>query len=174
MAGEELLRSGDAGEEERDICEVAEHDDREQRCTSAIDPPAQHAVQQFDGERGRRCATVKTEAELAVRRSRPQRNVGSVRCDIENQVRNDSNGDGPTESASSETAFEDPLARLERAFIDEFLAARGTTLSTVGERPPAERQDLLTQAARYAAGRLAEIDARAAYLHEIHGGSEKG
>jgi hypothetical protein len=74
----------------------------------------------------------------------------------------------------AETALEDPQARLERALIDEFLKARGCTLSTVGQKPAAERQALLTQATRYAAGRLAEIDARAVYLQQIHGGSEKG
>ena len=74
----------------------------------------------------------------------------------------------------AETEVEDPQAPLERALIDEFLKARGCTLSTVGQKPAGERQALLTQATQYAAGRLAEIDARAAYVHQIHGGAEKG
>ena len=74
----------------------------------------------------------------------------------------------------AKTALEDPNARLERALIDEFLKARGCTLSTVGQKPLGERQALLTQATQYAAGRLAEIDARASYVHQVHGGSEKG
>jgi hypothetical protein len=74
----------------------------------------------------------------------------------------------------AETALEDPQAHLERALIDEFLKARGCTLSTLGQKPVGERQVLLTQATQYAAGRLAEIDARAAYLQQVHGGSEKG
>lgn len=74
----------------------------------------------------------------------------------------------------AETTLDDPQGRLERALIDEFLSTRGCTLSTVGQKPLAERDALLTEATQYAAGRLAEIDARAAYLHEIHGGSEKG
>jgi hypothetical protein len=74
----------------------------------------------------------------------------------------------------AETAIEDPQGRLERALIDEFLKARGCTLATVGQKPPGEREVLLTQATQYADGRLAEIDARAAYLQQIHGGSEKG
>jgi hypothetical protein len=73
----------------------------------------------------------------------------------------------------AETALEDPLARLERALIDEFLIARGCTLATISQKPPDERQALLREAARYAAGRLAEIDARAAYVHEIHGGAPR-
>jgi len=72
----------------------------------------------------------------------------------------------------AETALEDPQARLERALIDEFLRARGCSLSTVDQKPIAEREALLRQAAGYAAGRLAEIDARAAYIGQIHGGTE--
>lgn len=74
----------------------------------------------------------------------------------------------------AETALQDPQAHLERALIDEYLASRGCTLSTVGQRPAAERDALLVQATRYAAGRLAEIDARAAYVHQIHSGRELG
>ena len=73
----------------------------------------------------------------------------------------------------AEAPLEDPQAGLERAFVDEFLKARGCSLSTVGQKPIAERQALLTQATQYALGRLAEIDARAAYLQQIHGGAEK-
>lgn len=73
----------------------------------------------------------------------------------------------------AETALEDPQGHLERALIDEFLNARGCTLSTVDQRPAAEQQALLAQATSYAVGRLAEIDARAAYLQQIHGGLDR-
>ena len=73
----------------------------------------------------------------------------------------------------AETALEDPEARLERALIEEFLQARGYSLAMVNFRSPAEHQGLLAQAAQYAAVRLAEIDARAAYIHQIHGGVER-
>ena len=73
----------------------------------------------------------------------------------------------------AETALEDPEARLERALIEEFLQARGYSLATVNFRSPAEHRTLLAQAAQYAAVRLAEIDARAAYIHQIHGGVER-
>lgn len=74
----------------------------------------------------------------------------------------------------AESPLEDPQARLERSLIDEFLKARGCTLSTVGQKSVTERHALLTQATQYAVERLAEIDARAAYLHQLHGGTEKG
>ena len=68
----------------------------------------------------------------------------------------------------AETSLEDPQAHLERALIDEYLQERGLSLQTVSQRPDAERRALLKQASQYALGRLAEIDARAAYVHEIH------
>lgn len=74
----------------------------------------------------------------------------------------------------AETVLEDPQAPLERELIDEFLKARGSSLATIGQKPGAERHALLTQATQYALGRLAEIEARAAYLQQIHGGTEKG
>ena len=69
----------------------------------------------------------------------------------------------------AETSLEDPQARLERALIDQFLMERGSSLATVGGQPQAEQKRLMTQASLYAAGRLAENDARAAYLHDLHG-----
>jgi hypothetical protein len=71
----------------------------------------------------------------------------------------------------AEAELEDPQARLERTFLEEYLTARGRSLSTVSMSAPGDRQ-LLRQAAEYAAVRLAEIDARAAYIHQIHGGTE--
>ena len=68
----------------------------------------------------------------------------------------------------AEMSIEDPEAGLERAFIEEYLQERGCSLSTIGNRPAAEQRLLLTQASQYALGRLAEIDARASYVHQIH------
>ena len=70
----------------------------------------------------------------------------------------------------AETPLEDPQAQLERALIDEFLQRHGCSLATVNLKPPDEREELLRQASLYAVIRLAEIDARAAYVHELHGG----
>ena len=75
--------------------------------------------------------------------------------------------------ARAETALEDPQARLERALIEEFLQSRGQSLATVSFTASPEQQALLVQAARYADVRLAEIDARAAYIHQIHGGTTR-
>ena len=68
----------------------------------------------------------------------------------------------------AESSLEDPQARLERALIEEYLQERGCSLATMNSKPAGEQRALLGEASRYAAGRLAEIDARAAYIHEIH------
>jgi hypothetical protein len=64
--------------------------------------------------------------------------------------------------------MEDPHAALERAFIDEFLRARGHTLRSLTELPPAEVAALLRAAVAHATLRLSEIEARAHYIAELH------
>lgn len=71
-------------------------------------------------------------------------------------------------SERAEKPLEDPTAPLERALMEQYLQERGASLSTIELKPPDERRKLLIEAARYAAGRLAEIDARAAYVQEFH------
>ena len=68
----------------------------------------------------------------------------------------------------AETPLDDPQARLERALISEYLSTRGCDLGTIDLKPPAERRELMRQASQYAAVRLAEIDARAAYVEDLH------
>jgi hypothetical protein len=65
--------------------------------------------------------------------------------------------------------IEDHTAHLERALIDEFIRMRGHDPARLGELPAAERDMLLKQASLHAASRLAEVEARAHYVHEIHG-----
>ena len=63
---------------------------------------------------------------------------------------------------------EDPEAPLENAFIDEYLRSRGHDLESVRALPPAEADRLLTEASVYAASKLAEVESRAHFVHEIH------
>jgi hypothetical protein len=70
----------------------------------------------------------------------------------------------------AEMPLDDPQARLERALISEYLSMHGCDLGTLDLKPVGERRELLKQASLYAAVRLAEIDARAAYVHELHVG----
>jgi hypothetical protein len=64
---------------------------------------------------------------------------------------------------------ENPEARLERALIDEFLRTRGHDSMSVNRLPERERKRLLQDASIHAGGRLAEMEARARFVHELHG-----
>jgi len=64
--------------------------------------------------------------------------------------------------------MEDPGAQLERAFIDEYLRMHGHDPDVVRTLPEAHVIKLLEAASIYAAGRLAELEAKAHYVHEIH------
>lgn len=64
--------------------------------------------------------------------------------------------------------MEDPKGHLEQAFIDEYLRRHGHEPQEVRLLPPDESKALLEAASVYAAGKLAEFEARAQYVHDIH------
>lgn len=64
--------------------------------------------------------------------------------------------------------LEDPESLLERAFIEEFLRARGHDPHGLDTLPEDQRMHLLQAASVYAAGKLAEVEARAHFVREIH------
>lgn len=66
-------------------------------------------------------------------------------------------------------AIEDPEGQLEKTLIEEFLRERGLDSSTLHALPEDEAKRVLTDASVYAAGKLAEVEARAHFVHEIHG-----
>ena len=74
-----------------------------------------------------------------------------------------------TAKDSDARAMEDPEGQLERALIDEFLRARGLDAGAVRAMPEAEAKRVLTEASMYAGAKLAEVEARAHYVHKIHG-----
>jgi hypothetical protein len=65
-------------------------------------------------------------------------------------------------------AMEDPGGPLEKALIEEFLRARGLDSSALHALPEHEAKRVLTEASVYAAAKLAEVEARAHFVHEIH------
>ncbi|HEY3093789.1 MAG TPA: hypothetical protein VGJ52_11850 [Vicinamibacterales bacterium] len=67
------------------------------------------------------------------------------------------------------TPLEEPQARLELAFIEEFLRSLGYEPAEVRRRTDPTALRLLTQASTYAATRLTEVESRARYIHDIHG-----
>ena len=65
--------------------------------------------------------------------------------------------------------LEDPTAHLEQAFIDEFIRLRGHDPARLRDLAADERHDLLKHAVAYASAKLAEVESRAHYVHELHG-----
>lgn len=61
-----------------------------------------------------------------------------------------------------------PLGQLERSFIDEFVRSRGHDPQRLGDLPDGARDELLKQASIYASSRMAEVESRSHYVHEIH------
>lgn len=71
-----------------------------------------------------------------------------------------------------EPPMDAPLGRLEQSFIEEFLRSRGHDPHRMHELPEARASALLKEASMYAAAKLTEVEARARYLHDIHGTRE--
>jgi hypothetical protein len=66
-------------------------------------------------------------------------------------------------------AMEDQTAHLERALMEQFIRARGYDPAKLGELPTDERERLQKEASAHAAGKLAEVESRAHFIHELHG-----
>ena len=64
--------------------------------------------------------------------------------------------------------MEDPDARLERAFEEEYIRSRGHDPAGLAALKPEERTRLQRGASAYASERLAEVRARAHYVNELH------
>ena len=74
-----------------------------------------------------------------------------------------------TAKDSDARAMEDPEGQLESALVEEFLRARGLDSSALHALPGDEAKRALTEASVYASTNLAEVKARAHFIHEIHG-----
>jgi hypothetical protein len=75
-----------------------------------------------------------------------------------------------TDTENSPTG--DPNAALERAMIEEFIRARGYDPARLQDLPEDVRCRIQRDASTHAAARLAEMEARAHYIHELHGDKE--
>ena len=65
--------------------------------------------------------------------------------------------------------IEDQTAHLELALIDEFIRLSGYDPARLRDLAAGERDDLLRHATAYASAKLAEVESRAHYVHELHG-----
>ena len=65
--------------------------------------------------------------------------------------------------------LEDRTAHLELALIEQFIRARGIDPASLHDLPTDERERLQRDAEAYAALKLAEMESRAHYVHDLHG-----
>ena len=63
---------------------------------------------------------------------------------------------------------EGPQSALERKYIQEYLNSKGFNLEKLGELPKEEQQNLMREASKYASLKLAEVESRAKFRHDIH------
>ncbi|MGB7095583.1 MAG: hypothetical protein WBD62_13145 [Anaerolineales bacterium] len=64
---------------------------------------------------------------------------------------------------------EGPQSKLERNYIQEYLHSQGVNLESLGNLPKDEQQHLMRAASQYASLKLAEVESRAKFRHDIHG-----
>lgn len=74
-----------------------------------------------------------------------------------------------SDQASNPRPIQDPEGPLEQALIAEYLRTRGHDSRSVERLPEPERRQLLQEASTYAAAKLTEVEARARFVHELHG-----
>jgi hypothetical protein len=68
----------------------------------------------------------------------------------------------------SHDAAEGPQSALERKYIQEYLQSQGASLEGLGKLPQDEQQRLMREASKYASLKLAEVESRAKFRHDIH------
>jgi hypothetical protein len=77
----------------------------------------------------------------------------------------------PHEPAAS--PLHDPKAELERALRAEYLRDHGHDEASLKLLSNEAKLEILRQASIYVAAKLAEVDARSTYVHDIHGASSR-
>lgn len=65
--------------------------------------------------------------------------------------------------------MQDPLDKLERMYMDEFLRSRGLTWASVNALTEEARKKIMTEASTYVSVKLAEVEGRAHISDELHG-----
>lgn len=70
------------------------------------------------------------------------------------------------------TVMSDRQTQLVEHYIEEYLKTRGHTWQSVHALPPDEAKRIFIAASTYASTRLAEIEARAHAVEDIHGSAQ--
>lgn len=67
-----------------------------------------------------------------------------------------------------ESATEGPQSALEKKYIVEYLESKGLNLDNLARLPKDEMEQLMREACQYASLKLAEVESRAKFRHEIN------
>lgn len=67
-----------------------------------------------------------------------------------------------------ERPMSDPEAQLEQAFVETYLQENGLDSAAIARLPEAEAKHLMRDASIYAGTKLAEVEARSHFVHDIH------
>jgi len=70
-------------------------------------------------------------------------------------------------SQDEQSTMEDPLADLEKMYIQRFLAERGVKWCDLAKLPADELKKIMTEACQYASARLAEVEAKVEFRQDI-------
>ena len=68
---------------------------------------------------------------------------------------------------TSNVAGEAPMSTLERRYIKQYLLEKGYTIEEWKRLPTKQAHKLMSEACRYAALKLAEVESRARFRHTI-------
>jgi len=63
---------------------------------------------------------------------------------------------------------EAPQTKVAWKYIPEYLRSKGVSLESLGKLPKEEQQRLMSEASQYASLKLAEVESRAKFRHDIH------
>ena len=74
-----------------------------------------------------------------------------------------------TKDPEDRPPLHDLLAELERHLMSAYVAGAGQDLEDLLARTDDDARRLLVEASRYASAKLTEVEARSAYLHDLHG-----
>jgi hypothetical protein len=72
------------------------------------------------------------------------------------------------DNEKSQPLMDDMHAFLEKALIEAYLHGRGYSLESLKDLPEAEAKELMKAASTYASSRLADMEGKARFVHELH------
>ena len=67
-----------------------------------------------------------------------------------------------------ESAAEGPQSALEKKYIQDYLESQGANFESLSRLPKDDMQRLMREACKYASLKLAEVESRAKFSHEIN------